>query len=394
MTSHDDKVNAQYQICVRCVMDTSDPDIRFDEHGVCSHCHYFDEFVQPLWHPDESGRRQLEQIVETIKTERAGFEYDCIIGLSGGIDSSYLAYLVRELGLRPLVVHIDTGWNSELAVQNIEAIVKKLGYDLYTHVVDWEEMRALQLAFFRAGVANQDTPQDHAIFAGLYRFAVQNKIRYVFSGSNYATESILPNSWGYSAMDARHIKGIYKRHGEGKKLKTFPFVSFFQYHFYYPYWKRMTVVRPLNFLPYNKELAISTLESELGWKYYGGKHYESRFTKFFQGYYLPVRFGYDKRRAHMASLIHAGQCTREEALEALAEPSYKPDEIEEDIEYIIKKLRITRQVWDEEIMGAPLRTHLDYPSSERRIQRFRAIKHRLKRVRPTKHIANDNQAHD
>ncbi|RME24979.1 MAG: N-acetyl sugar amidotransferase, partial [Candidatus Zixiibacteriota bacterium] len=288
-----------YQICVRCVMDTSDPEITFDEHGVCSHCHYFDEFVRPQWHPNEHGRQELERIVDTIRTERAQYEYDCIIGLSGGIDSSYLAYLVRELGLRPLVVHIDTGWNSELAVQNIEAIVKKLGYDLYTHVVDWEEMRALQLAFFKAGVANQDTPQDHAIFAGLYRFAVQNKIRYVFSGSNYATESILPNSWGYSAMDARQIKGIYKRHGDGTKLRSFPFVSFFQYHFYYPYVKRMTVVRPLNFLPYNKELAISTLESELGWKYYGGKHYESRFTKFFQGYYLPVRFGYDKRRAHM-----------------------------------------------------------------------------------------------
>jgi N-acetyl sugar amidotransferase len=353
-----------YQVCSRCVMDTSDPDIRFDAAGQCSWCTRFDTVVRRDWHPDAVGSARLQALVDMIRRETAGRDYDCIIGLSGGIDSSFTAYVARrQLGLRMLAVHVDAGWNSELAVKNIENIVKRLDIDLHTHVVDWEEMRDLQLAFLRSGVANQDVPQDHAFFAALYRFAVAKGIRWVLSGGNIATESVLPPAWGYNAMDLRHVKSIHRRFGS-LPLRTFPTCSFLEYYLYYPFIRGMRVVRPLNYMRYVKSEALATLEHELGYRYYGTKHGESRFTKFFQNYWLPERFGYDKRRAHLSSLVLSGQLTREQALAELAVPSYaNPAELAEDKAFVAKKLGLSVQEFDG-LLGGALHSHRDYPSNE------------------------------
>lgn len=351
-----------YQICTRCIMDTSDPDISFNEEGVCSHCINFETKAVRNWFPNEEGRKKLDLIVEKIKSENKDREYDCILGLSGGVDSSYLAYIARKVfNLRMLAVHVDAGWNSEIAVKNIETMVKKLGIDLYTHVVDWDEMQDLQVAYLKSGLANQDVPQDHIFFSVLYDYAHKNGIKYVLHGSNIATESILPKSWGYKAMDAKQLKAVHKRFGK-VKLKSYKTVGFFKYEIYYPTLLRMKVVRMLNFLPYNKDDAIKTLESELGWKYYGGKHYESRFTKFFQSYYLPTRFGFDKRRAHLSSLVVSGQMTREDALKEMAKPAYSEAELKEDAYFVAKKLGITTDELNQ-YLAAPLKTFKDYPSN-------------------------------
>jgi N-acetyl sugar amidotransferase len=343
-------------------MDTSDPDIEFDVAGVCNHCRTFETSTRYGWHPDANGRRMLDQIVGHIKEEMAAKPYDCAIGLSGGVDSSYLAYVARkELGLRLLAVHVDGGWNSELATRNIENIVRKLDIDLHTYVVDWEEMRDLQRAFLRAGLANQDVPQDHAFFAALYSNAQTHGLRHVLSGGNIATESVLPAEWAYNAMDLRHLEAIHQRFGK-RKLKTFPRVSFFRYYFWNRYVKRMRVIRPLNYLPYLKSEAISTLERELGFKYYGGKHFESRFTKWQQLYYRPKKFGYDARRAHLSSLIVSGQMRRDDALAELIADVENERQAEEDTGYILKKLSVSEEEF-RQIMALPLKTFRDYPSN-------------------------------
>lgn len=334
-------MSRDYQICVRCIMDTSDPDITFDTQGYCNHCNTVESLIKPQWYPNDEGRQKLGTMIQEIKAAQGANPYDSIIGLSGGVDSSYLAYIAKkELGLNPLVVHVDAGWNSDEAVSNIENLTKRLGLDLHTIVINWEEMKDLQLAFLKAGVENQDIPQDHAFFAGLYSFSVKYKIKHVLNGSNFATESILPKSWGYNAMDSRYILDIHQKHGTGK-LKTFPTVSFYRRYIHYPFIKRMKVIKPLNYMPYNKQEAMKILEKEVGWKYYGGKHHESRFTKFFQSYYLPTRFGYDKRRAHLASQVMAGEITRAQALEEIKLPSYNVGMIEDDMEFVAKKLGIT-----------------------------------------------------
>lgn len=342
-------------------MDTTDPEIQFDENGVCSHCRKFETTAQKFWFPNENGRKQLEAAVERIKNGSVGKKYDCIIGLSGGVDSSYLAYQASKLGLRILAVHVDGGWNSEIASKNIENICRSLGIDLHTYVVNWEEMRDLQLAFLRSGVENQDIPQDHVFVAAVHKIAAQYGIKYMLNGSNIATESILPAAWGYNSLDLRHIKAIHRRFGRGK-LKTFPTISFFKLHFYYPYIKHIKVARLLNYMPYNKEQAMRTLEKEVGWRYYGGKHYESRFTHFFQGYYLPVKYGYDKRRAHLSSLIVSGQMTRDQALTRMQQPRYLPQQLQEDKTFVIKKLGLTEQEFDR-ILSMPNKSYRDYPSN-------------------------------
>lgn len=343
-------------------MDTSDPDISFDAEGVCSHCHGFEKTTRLNWHPDANGRRMLDDIVAQIKREGEGKDYDCAIGLSGGVDSSYLAYVARkELGLRLLAVHVDGGWNSELATKNIENIVRKLDIDLHTYVVDWEEMRDLQRAFLRAGLANQDVPQDHAFFASLYGNAQAYGLRYVLSGGNIATESIMPEEWAYNAMDLRHLEAVHRRFGS-IKLKTFPRVSFFRYYFWNRYVKRMRVIRPLNYLPYVKSDAITLLERELGFRYYGGKHFESRFTKWQQLYFRPKKFGYDERRPYLSSMILSGQMTRDEALEALAGDIENERQAEEETDFILKKLSISKEEF-RQIMDAPPKTFRDYPSN-------------------------------
>lgn len=360
----------KYQMCCCCVMDTSDPAISFDAEGVCNHCREFDTITRRNWFPNKEGTSRLKHIVERIKTDGKGQEYDCIIGLSGGVDSSYLALKVAEWGLRPLVVHVDAGWNSELAVANIEKIVKHCHFDLHTHVVDWEEMRDLHLAYLRSGYSNQDVPQDHVFFASLYHFATQNNIRYILSGGNIATEGIFATTWhGGSAMDAINLKAIHRQFGE-RPLRTYNTISFFEYYVWYPFIKKMRTVRPLNYMSYDKQAAIAELEAAIGWRSYGRKHGESLFTKVFQNDYLPRKFGYDKRLPHLSSLIVSGQMTREQALAKLAEPLYDADELEIDLNYFCKKLRISREQYEGFITGRRSE-YADYPNW---ISRHRILK--------------------
>ncbi len=366
----------KYQICTRCVMDTTDPEIEFDDHGVCSHCLNFDTNVKPTWPSVGGDPVQLEAMIDAVKAYGKGKRYDCIIGLSGGIDSSFIAVKVAEWGLRPLVVHVDAGWNSELAVMNIEQICRRLGFDLVTHVVDWEEMKDMQLAFLRSNLANQDVPQDHAFFAALYGYAEKSGIKYVINGSNFATESILPAPWGYDAMDATHVKAIHARFGS-RPRGEFPVVSFFDLYVKYPFLLKMEVLRPLNLLPYNKEEAIRVLERDYGWRYYGGKHYESRWTRFFQAYYLPYKFGYDKRKAHLSSLVVSGQMSRGDAIEALKAPLYDPKLLVEDKIFIAKKLGISPAEF-EALVDQPAHHFSEFPNHQRKrrlaVKVYRAAK--------------------
>jgi N-acetyl sugar amidotransferase len=352
----------RYQICARCIMDTSDPAIVFDEQGICNHCKLIADHRDRYWLPDERGRAKLEVLIADIKQAGKGRDYDCIMGLSGGVDSSYLAMKAHEWGLRVLAVHVDGGWNTQLAVKNIECMVAKLGFDLHTFVIDWEEMRDLQLAFLKAGVPNQDVPQDHAFFAGLYRETARQCIRYVLTGGNYATESILPAAWGYSAMDLVHLRSIHKRFGS-RALRKFPQLGFFYFNFYLPKVRKVRIVSPLDLMPYSKSEAIGELEQRFSWQYYGGKHYESRFTRFFQAYYLPTRFGFDKRRAHLASLVASGEMTRDRALAEMQQPLYEPAELERDKEFVLKKLGLTESEFDA-LLNSPLRQHGELPTDE------------------------------
>lgn len=357
-------IHKDYKQCSRCVMDSTDVDISFDNEGVCNHCRYFENITRHNWFPNEEGLSRLVLQIEKLKNDGKGKEYDCILGLSGGVDSSYLAIKLKDWGLRPLVVHVDAGWNSELAVANIEALVKYCNYDLHTHVVDWEDMRDLHLAYLRAGIANQDVPQDHIFFASLYHYATQHDIAYVISGGNIATEGIFPNSWHGSAMDAINLKAIHKKYGE-RKLTNYKTISFFDYYIKYPFLKKLRTIRPLNFLPYNKEEALEELTKTVEYKPYQRKHGESIFTKLFQNYYLPTKFGYDKRRPHLSSLIVSGQMSRKDAILKLKEPLYDTNELEIDIIYFCKKLRISRTQFDE-LMLVETHNHRDFPTWERR----------------------------
>jgi N-acetyl sugar amidotransferase len=334
-------VQRSHQICARCVMDTSDTQIDFDAEGVCDHCRSFDADVKPNWHTDERGKAEVARTVAAIKKSGEGKEFDAILGLSGGLDSSYMLHLVvSEFGLRPLVFHVDGGWNSDIAVSNIEMLVGKLGLDLYTEVINWEEMRDFQLSFFKAGVPHLDIPQDHAFIATLYHFANRHGIKWILNGGNYATECVRnPKEWCYYGTDMAQIRDIQRRFGT-RELKTYPFSSILFHKIYLRYLRGVKVFKPLNLLPYTKQHAIDTLSSLYGWRSYPQKHFESRFTKFFEGYWLPTRFGYDTRRVQYSSLILTGQMTREAALARLEQPAYDPATIDDDFEYIASKLRI------------------------------------------------------
>lgn len=332
----------EYQICTNCVMDTSDSKITFDEKDVCDHCNDFYTNTLPNWHTGERGRKELQGIVVKIKKEGEGKEFDCILGMSGGVDSSYLLHLaVTELGLRPLVFHVDGGWNSEIAVNNIQVMVDKLGLDLYTEVINWEEMKDFQLAFFKAGVPHLDIPQDHAFVATLYNFADKYKIKYILNGGNISTEGVRnPMEWLYYGTDMAQIRDIINRFGT-IKMESYPFSPIFRHKFYLRYLKGVQVVKPLNYMPYIKADALQLLEKVYGWKPYPQKHFESRFTKFHEGYWLPERFGFDTRRVQYSSLILTKQMTRDEALEKLKKPAYNPETIDDEFNYIATKLGIT-----------------------------------------------------
>lgn len=368
----------KYQCCVQCVMDTTDPLIFFDAKGVCNHCFTVSEKLKKGWFPNQEGQDRWKLLVKKIQIAGKGQEYDCILGLSGGVDSSYLAIKVKEWGLRPLVMHVDAGWNTELAVANIESITNYCNYDLHTHVVDWEDMQDLQLAYLRAAVANQDVPQDHIFFASLYHFAVKNNIRYILSGGNLATEGIFPGSWHGSAMDSINLRAIHRAYGT-RKLEHYKTISFFDYYIWYPFIKGMRTVRPLNYMPYNKASALEELESTVGYKPYPRKHGESLFTKLFQNFYLPTKFGFDKRRPHLSSLIASNQISRDEAIKKLEEPLYDVVELETDITFFCKKLRISRADFNE-LIGAPAHHYSDFPNWNRRYSFLKNIQKFIGRI--------------
>ena len=354
----------EYQVCSNCVMDTSDSAIKFDEKGQCDHCGNYYNNILPNWHPDERGAKELAGIVEKIKKDGQGKQYDCIMGLSGGVDSSYLLYYAVEvLKLRPLVYAVDTGWNLNVAIENIEKIVKGLGLDLYTEIINWQEMKDLQLSYFKANVPYQDTPQDHIIFAALYNHAVKNNVKYVLTGGNYSTECVRePNEWVHYANDLKQLKDIHKKFGT-RPLKTIPLCSMMKGRFYYRYFKGMKVIKPLDLIPYKKEDALQLLEQKFGYERYANKHFESVFTRFYEGYWLVKKFGYDKRRAHFSSLILTGQLSRDEALEKLKSPPYDEKIALEDLEYVAKKLGLTKEEFLK-MMNEPNKSQKDYKSSK------------------------------
>lgn len=332
-----------YQICTQCIMDTSDPKISFDDQGVCDYCNNFKSAIQPNWHTDGRGEKELMALAEKIKANGKGKDFDCIIGLSGGLDSSYAAYIAKEkMGLRPLLFHVDAGWNTDQAVGNIEKLVDGMGLDLYTDVINWEEMKNLQTAFFRSQIPDQDMPQDAAFFSGLYKFARQHRIKYVLTGANYSTECCRePEEWGaYPGVDKTLFRDIHQRFGS-RKLKSFPLTDIFVYKILYQRLLGMQVVKPLNLVPYIKQDAEATLERLYGWKKFQHKHHESRFTRSYEDYWMPRKFGYEKRRAHFSSLIMTGQMTRDEAVQRIAKPELEEQFLQSEFEYVANKLDLT-----------------------------------------------------
>ncbi|GAA4046831.1 N-acetyl sugar amidotransferase [Parerythrobacter jejuensis] len=350
------------RVCTNCVMDETDAKITFDDQGVCDHCRSFRDHTLPNWPQGDAAADELNRMIERIRKNGEGRDFDCIIGMSGGIDSSYLVYAAKEMfGLRPLVFHVDAGWNSQIAVNNIERLVDNLGLDLYTDVIDWEEIKDLQLAFFRSGVPHVDTPQDHAFFATMYKFATQYGVRDILTGGNLSTECVRnPIEWMYYQSDARQLRDIHSQFGE-RPLKNFPVTSILWHKLYLPYVKGIRTWRPLNLIPYVKTEAMELLQEKFGWQPYPQKHFESRFTRFYESYWLPEKFGFDTRKVQYSSLILTGQMTREEALEKLKSPAYDPETIHQDFEFVATKLGITV----DELRGyfdAPNKTYRDYKS--------------------------------
>lgn len=339
-------------------MDTiADPDISFDDKGVSNYYYAFQKAEKEHVIKGEKGWEMLEKIAGTIKADGKSLPYDCIMGLSGGVDSTYVAYLAKQLGLRPLAVHFDNGWNSELAVMNIENIITKLGFDLFTYVINWEEFRDLQIAYLKASVVDIEAITDHAIFATLYRLAGEKGIKHILSGTNVQTENTLPKSWIHPKTDHRNIQSIHEQFGT-LPLKTFPFMDQ-KVKRYYQAIKGIRSVSVLNFIEYNKQKTKELITRELGWRDYGGKHYESVWTRFYQGYILPEKFKIDKRKAHLSDLIFSGQITKEAAVEELKKPIYDPAQFKIDYEFALKKLGLTREEF-ERIMKLPPRSHYDF----------------------------------
>ena len=349
-----------YQVCTNCVMDTTDPGISFDADGLCDHCRDFQANIVPVWSPDGTGIT-LERLADKIRRSRGSREFDCILGLSGGVDSSYMLHLaVRELGLRPLVFHVDGGWNSEISVHNISVLIDRLGLDLFTEVIDWNEMRDFQLAFFKSGVPHIDIPQDHAFIATLYNFAERHGVKYILNGGNISTEVVSnPSEFFYWGTDMVQIRHIIRRFGT-VEMKTYPFSSIFR-HKVYLRARGLRVVKPLNSMRYVKAEAMDTLEREYGWKRYPQKHFESRFTAFFEGYWLPKRFGFDSRRVQLSSLILTGQISRDDALLSLDSPSFDPDEVPKEFAYVAKKLGISTDELNS-YFTMPRKYYWDYPN--------------------------------
>jgi N-acetyl sugar amidotransferase len=366
----------KYRVCSRCIMDTAaDRNITFNAAGECNHCQRYDALIDTRTLRGDEATRALEALTARIASAGQGREYDCIIGVSGGVDSTYVAYLVKKLGLRPLAIHFDNGWNSELAVGNIEKVLKCLGIDLYTYVVDWEEFRDLQIAFLRASTPDGEIPTDHAIFALLWKEAARRGIKHIISGMNFATESVSVPEWSYGHSDWRYIRAIHRRFG-ARPLKTYPHFSFFDLA-----WinlvRGVRTVSILNYAEYDKNAAMKLLREDLGWVYYGGKHYESVYTRFWQGYVLPRKFGVDKRFGHLSDIVRSGQLTRAQAMEEIKAPPYPIDLQERDREYVVKKLGLTDAQF-EQFMALEPRSFRDYPNSFSTVERLKKLANSLR----------------
>ncbi len=352
------KDDPNYQQCSISVMDNiADPDIHFDKKGISNYYYEYEQTARELLFNGVEGEKKLAQLIDLIKKEGKNKPYDCVTGISGGVDSSYLVWKAKEWGLRPLVVHFDNGWNSEIAVKNINNLIEKTGFDLYTIVVDWEEFRDLQLAYLKASVIDIEVPTDHAIAGTLYRLAKKYKLQYILSGNNVVTEAILPPSWYYSKADYTNIININKQFGN-RAFKTYPINGFLE-TYYNIYRNKTTTVKPLNFIEYNKKEAKKVIQESFGWQDYGGKHYESVFTKFFQAYILPEKFKVDKRIAHLSSMIFSGQITKNEALKEVEQPLYNKADFEIELDYFLKKMQLTLQEFNT-IMQLPRVEHKFY----------------------------------
>lgn len=354
-------VDKNYKICTHCIMDTSDCRIEFDDHEVCEYCNNFTATIRPNWNTGAKGATYLTLMAEQIKADTQGKEFDAIIGLSGGLDSSYAAYVaVKKMGLRPLLFHVDAGWNTDQAVGNIEKLVDGLGLDLYTEVINWEEMKDLQTAFLRSGIPDQDLPQDASFFSSLYKFARKHKIKHVITGSNFSTECCRePEEWGgYLGIDTMLFRDIHRQFGK-HPLETFPLKDILVYKLFYQKILGMKVHHPLNLVPFVKKDAEDELERLFGWQRFQHKHHESRFTRFYEDYWLPRKFGFHKRRAHFSSLIMTGQMTREAALERIAKPEMDEHFMKQEFEYVAHKLDLTVDEL-QQIFDAPNKTYRDY----------------------------------
>ena len=352
----------EYQQCVRCIMDTSDPEIRFDSEGHCNHCTAYLAKIKDITYQGEKSDKELEEAVERVKEAGKNSEYDCVMGISGGVDSCYMAYIAQRMGLRILAVHMDNGWNSEEAVKNIKTVCTKLGIDYQSYVLDWEEFKQIQLAFLRASIIEMEIPTDVAIPGALHRVAAEHNVKYVISGSNLATEGVMPRCWFYYPKDSKLVRSICKQFGP-KKIKSFPFFDY-PHEMYFKFVKGIRMLYPLNYVSYDKEEVKQFLIDELGWIDYGGKHHESKYTKIVLNYIQPVKFGVDYRRAVCSSQICMGVKTREEALEEMKTLPYNPDIIEQEKEYVARKFGITLQEFNE-ILDSPPKSYRDYPNNEK-----------------------------
>lgn len=332
------KKGESMKVCTKCVMDKTDKDIIFNDQGVCNHC-LEASILLPKYQRMSESTSGIESLIKKVKTGTGN--YDCLIGLSGGIDSSYVALLAKKWGLRPLCLHFDNGWNSDISVKNIRNIIKYTGFDYETLVINWPEFKSLQRAYLRAGVIDIEALTDHAIFASMIKISKKENIRFILSGTNYVTEHGMPKNWSWHKLDLRNIKSINKKYGELKKLKTYPKTTTLKWLIMRKLGLGLEFLEPLNLIPFTREGAMQELKREFDWQYYGGKHHESVFTKFYQSHILPVKFNIDKRKVHFSALIRTGEMTREKAIKELLLPVYDEAELQRDFDFVAKKLGFT-----------------------------------------------------